>query len=278
MTRWVLAVAVLVAVLAWGAVRAARAGDASPCDAEPVAEFSYADWTDVLERFVDDSGRVDYAGLREDRASLDRFLDQIRRVSPRSHPDLFDSDAEFDAAALAYYVNAYNSLTFSGVLGLDPDADSVWGATGTGLKFFGLNKYKIGGEKLSLKKLEDDWIRAGFGDPRIHAALNCASLGCPRLPREPFLPSTLDQQLDAAMAEFASDPRVVEVSSDGRSVSMSKIFDWFRGDFLDWEREQGRPEATIIDYVNRYRPESEQIPAGADVTFPDYDKRLNRQY
>ena len=274
--RWTLAVAVLVALLAWGVVQA-RAGDVRSGDTKPPTEFSYADWAEVLERFVDDTGRVDYEVLRQDRAAFDRFLDQIRRVSPRSHPDLFKTDVDFDPAALAYYINAYNALTFEGVLDLDPEADTVWGATGTGLKFFGINRYEIGGEKVSLKKLEDDWIRAAFGDPRIHAALNCASLGCPRLPREPFLPATLDEQLDAAMAEFASDPRVVEVSADGRSVSMSKIFDWFRGDFLDWEREQGRPDATLIDYVNRYRPESEQIPADADITFPDYDKRLNRQ-
>jgi hypothetical protein len=239
----------------------------------PELTIAYDDWASTLERFVDESGLVDYAGLRQDRDALDRFLDQVGRVSPRNNPDLFSSEDE----ALAYFINVYNALTFQGVLGLDPDTDTVWGATGTGLKFFGLNKYKIGGETLSLKQLEDDWIRADFGDPRIHAALNCASLGCPRLPQEPFLPATLDQQLDAAMTEFVNQSRVVKVSTDGKSVSMSKIFDWFRDDFLAYERAAGNPGATVIDYINRYRAESDQIPVDAEASFPGYDKRLNRQ-
>lgn len=275
--RWLVPILLLAALILWGkGLSATDSPKVSPAEPSPNAtaassSFDYDDWASTLERFVDDDGRVDYAGLRADRGSLDRFVEQIRGVSPRSHPDRFDTDAD----SLAFYINAYNALVFVGVLDLDPDADTVWGTTGTGLKFFGLNKYIIGGEKLSLKKLEDDWIRADFGEPRVHAALNCASSGCPRLPREPFLPATLDEQLDAAMAEFVD--RTVVASADGTSVSMSKIFDWFRGDFLDWETSQGRPDATLIDYVNRFRDESKQLPADAKVTFPDYDKRLNRQ-
>lgn len=272
MSRWTLLAIVIAGLTVWALARWAKAGESRPSTPQIASTFTYEDWAYVLERFVDDTGRVDYSGLRDDREALDRFLGQVCRVSPRSHPDLFASDAE----SLAYYVNAYNALVFEGVLELDPKAKTVWGMTGTGLGFFGLRKYEVGGEKLSLKKLEDDWIRAGFGDPRIHAALNCASLGCPRLPQEPFLPETLDEQLDAAMTEFVGDPRIVELSG-AESVALSKIFDWFRGDFLDFERAQGRPDATLVDYVNRYRLESEQVPADADVSFPQYDKRLNRQ-
>ena len=252
----------------------AEAGAAEAAAATSSASIlDYDDWASTLERFVDENGLVDYAGLWQDRAALDRFVDQIGRVSPRTNPDQFETDAE----SLAYYLNPYNPLVFEGVLALDADADTVWGFTGTGAKFFARNKYVVGGEEVSLKELEDEWIRAQFEDPRVHAALNCASMGCPRLPQEPFLPATLDDQLDAAMTEFVVESRNVDVSERGTQVTLSKIFDWFRDDFLGYERAQGNSEATVIDYVNRYRPESDQIPADAEVSFPEYDKRLNRQ-
>ncbi|MCB1055320.1 MAG: DUF547 domain-containing protein, partial [Acidobacteria bacterium] len=149
--------------------------------------FSHADWAMVLERFVDDRGRVDYEGLAKHREDLDRYLASVRAVSPDSNPDLFADDD----AALAYYLNAYNAMVFAGVLAKGPDIDSVWGWTGTGAGFFVGMDITIGGKKTNLKKLEDDVVRARFHDPRVHAALNCASLGCPRLPREPFLGESL---------------------------------------------------------------------------------------
>jgi len=130
---------------------------------------------------------------------------------------------------------------------------------------------------MSLKKLEDDLVRAGFQDPRIHAALNCASVGCPRLPREAFLPETLDGQLDAAMKEFVSEERNCSVDSAAGTVTLSKIFDWFRQDFEEFPQPLGQGGGELIDYINRYRAAAEQIPADVKIKFASYDKTLNRQ-
>ena len=138
--------------------------------------FSYDDWQAVLEAHVDDKGFVDYDGLRADRAALDRFLGQLRTQGPTTTPELFPSRED----QLAYYINAYNALVFEGVLGLDADASTVWGFSKTGYGFFVKMKVEFDGQKMSLKKLEDDLVREGFKDPRIHAALNCASADCPR--------------------------------------------------------------------------------------------------
>lgn len=242
--------------------------------AAAVAEdFEYSDWAMVLEERVDDRGFVDYAGLREDRVALDRFLEAIATSGPSATPQLFPERAD----QLAYLINAYNALVFDGVLGLSPDADSVWGFTGTGYGFFARMKVELDGRTTTLKKLEDDDIREAFGDPRIHAALNCASAGCPRLPREPFLPETLDEQLDAAMREFVGEARNCEVDLDAGTVTLSKIFDWFRSDFTTWLEAQGSAGGDLIDYVNLYRAEGEEIPEGLEVRFSKYDKSLNRQ-
>lgn len=235
--------------------------------------FSHAAWGEVLERFVDERGLVDYPSLAEDPNDLESYLAAIAAAGPANRPELFpDRDHE-----LAYYINAYNALTFEGVLDKGPEIDSVWGITGTGVGFFALRKVELEGRSTTLKKLEDDIVRERYGDARIHAALNCASIGCPRLPREPFEGSRLDAQLDAEMREFVGEPRNVQVDRAAGTVTLSKIFDWFEEDFLADERELGVAEPTLIGYVNRYRPADAQIPAELEVRFADYDKRLNAQ-
>ena len=235
------------------------------------AGFSYDDWNEVLKSYVDDNGFVDYAGLRENRQALDRFVEKIETTGPQSDPDLFPTRED----KLAYYINAYNAQVFKGVLGLSPKAKTVWGFTKTGLGFFVQMKIVVDGQKTSLKALEDDIIREGFKDPRIHAALNCASVGCPKLPGKAFEPEALGEQLDAEMTKFVSEARNCTIDSVAGTVTLSKIFDWFRGDFEEYEdRHDG---GNLIDYINRYRPTDAQVPEGLEVEFFPYDKTLNRQ-
>lgn len=236
------------------------------------SSFSYSDWNLVLEKFVDEKGRVDYAALARDRAALDRFLAAVERTSPDSEPALFPARND----QLAYYLNAYNAWVFRGVLARGPETVSVWkGGLVSGYSFFVGMDIVLGGVKTNLKKLEDKTVRARFADPRIHAALNCASRGCPRLPRKAFEPATLDAELDGAMREFVSEERNVAVDAAARRVTLSKIFDWFEGDFLSFEKKQGHANPNLVDYVNRYRAADAQVPREFRVRFAEYDKSLN---
>ncbi|MCB1009419.1 MAG: DUF547 domain-containing protein [Acidobacteria bacterium] len=259
--RTALATLALLALLAPVAAPAAAVG------------FSHDAWTAVLERFVDANGLVDYRSLSGDRAQLDRYLEALAAASPDSAPERFKTDAE----RLAYWLNAYNALVFQGVLARGPESESVWGDGLFGLGFFTAERHVLGGSRYSLKRLEDDVIRARFRDPRVHAALNCASLGCPRLPRRAFQGATLDVALDAALREFVADPRNCRVDAARRTVTLSKIFDWFEDDFLDRERRIGDPRPRLLDFVNRYRDPRDLVPRDFRVRFADYDKRINRQ-
>jgi hypothetical protein len=244
---------------------------ASATSAAAAEPFSHADWTAVLARFVDERGLVDYAGLALDRTTLDRYLAALARTSPDTRPELFPTRAH----ELAYWLNAYNAMVFRGVLARGPERESVWGDGLFGLGFFTRRDLVLGGATTSLKSLEDDVVRARFRDPRVHAALNCASRGCPRLPRRAFAGATLDAELDAAMREFVGEERNVALDPGTRTVTLSKVFDWFAADFRDFERRQGSSRPSVVDYVNRYRPPGARIPAGWSVRFALYDERIN---
>lgn len=235
--------------------------------------FSHDDWGRVLAKYVDSRGFVDYRGLAGDHATFDRYIASVRAHSPESDPGMFPT-ADHE---LAYYINAYNAWVFWGVLDRGPDIDSVWGFLGTGLSFFVGMDIELGGEETNLKAFEDDVIRARYHDPRVHAALNCASVSCPRLPREPFTGEDLDAQLDAAIHEFVTDPKHLKVDRGAKKVTMSKIFDWYSADFLGYLKSEGVAEPNLLDYVNRYRGDAGAIPRGYSVSFSDYDKGLNAQ-
>ena len=251
----------------------AAAGLGGASQAGDAAEFDYRDWTSVLSRFVDDRGQVDYAALAVDRAALDRYLELIAESGPQTTPERFATRED----ELAYYVNAYNALVFQGVLDGHVDADSVWRGLIPGYSFFVKKKFRLDGQSINLRNLENKLVRARFGDARIHAALNCASVGCPRLPTTAFEADGLEKTLNDAMAEFVSNENNVRVDPAERTLYLSKIFEWYRDDFLDDEREAGNDDPNLVDYVNRFRSkDTTPIPRDYAIRFLEYDKRLNR--
>lgn len=188
----------------------------------------YAPWARVLAKNVDHRGRVDFHAVATDQADLDSFLSMFNVI-----------DSGFPRA-------------------LGPVRR---------LAFFGVNRFRIGGERMSLYTLENDVIRP-LGDERVHFALNCMSVGCPRLPREPFRPERLSGTLDAMPREFFAEPRNLEILPEQKRARVSSILKFYREDFL-------KKAPTLIAYVNRYR--SPPIPEDYAVEFIDYDWTVNDQ-
>ncbi len=248
---------------------------ALPANANPAIDDSV--WTEILQRYVNDEGMVDYQGLINDRESFDRYVSSLESIGPVSNPELFPTPAH----SLAYYINAYNAQVVKGVLSRGPEKESVWKGLISGLNFFVRMDITVDGNVTNLKKLEDDVVRAKYKDPRIHAALNCASIGCPRLIREAYTAEMLEKQLDSAVREFLNSEMHVRVDDEKKRVWLSRIFDWYEEDFLDFEKQNGNSgkskEKKQIDYVNRYRSVEDQIPNTYDVKILKYDKGINHQ-
>ncbi len=244
--------------------------------AEEVAAFDHSALDRVLGAYVDDRGMVDYAGLKANAADLEAYVALLGRVSPASHPERFHGRPD----SMAYWINAYNAFAVKGVI----DAYPVESVKDIKLLsgFFNRTYFTAGGKSYTLNNIEHNILREEFKDPRIHAAINCASASCPRLERKAFLPGDLDDRLEAAMRFFVRESRNVRIDREANAVALSKILDWFEGDFTGWyERTYGVEDAKITDYLALYLPEADGVylkqNREADVHHVDYDWTLNDQ-
>ena len=120
-------------------------------------------------------------------------------------------------------------------------------------------------------------MRPRYGEPRIHAAVNCAAIGCPALRPEAFVAASLDAQLDDSMRRFLADRTRNRVA--GGHLEVSAIFRWYRADF-----EQGRDGVNGVEaFFARYADALTDVPRertalrehSLRVTYLPYDWSLN---
>lgn len=218
--------------------------------------LSHASFDRLLQRFVDHEGRVNYSALKQDSRDLDQYYHLIATFSPDSHPDLFPSESH----KLAYWINAYNAtaiktvLTYypiSSVLDVKPPAVFFFLSEKSG--FFVFQRLTYGGKTTSLYYLGNGVIRERFQEPRIHFALNCAALGCPRLPGQAFSGEDLERQLDQETRKFLSEARNFRIDHSGKTIYMSSIFKWYEDDFLNWyQKNYSESKASLVNYIALY--------------------------
>jgi len=165
---------------------------------------------------------VDYAAVKADPAYA-RALGALANAGPASLAG--------HAAAVAFWINAYNLAAIKAVLDQYPTKSIRDG----GSLFSPIWKRKVitvGGRLYSLDDIEHGILRRTVTEPRVHFAIVCASLSCPDLRAEPFDAARLDAQLDAQVAAFLSNPtKGLQPGPDGRTARVSSIFKWFAGDF-----------------------------------------------
>ena len=215
----------------------------------------------MLARFVDNEGRVDFRGLADNSVALNRFVNHVYRVGPASHPKLFSSSL----AALAYYINAYNALAMYNVVDAGiPHSFASWWRRFT---FFYARRLQLGGQAISLYHLENDVIRP-LGDERVHFALNCMAVACPRLPKTQFSAAHLNDQLEREAWRFFIESRNLVVDDKERTVRVSEILKFYTKDFL-------AKAPTLIAFINRYRETA--IPDDYEINFIAYDWTVNAQ-
>ncbi len=215
-------------------------------------------WGELLTQYVTD-GMVDYKGFKKDESKLDKYLNLLENTDPNT----LERNERF-----AFYINVYNAWTVKLILTGYPGIDSIKDLGNLLRSPWKKKIVRIKGNIITLDEVEHGILRPEFKDYRVHAAINCASKGCPPLRPEPFKGSTLDRQLEDSMTTFIRNPKYNYFSKD--TLYVSQIFDWFGGDFKN----------NIIGVFQKYGDEMlkrELQPRKDRITieYLDYDWSLN---
>jgi hypothetical protein len=229
----------------------------------PAFDHSHAAWDALVKKHVvvlpgEHASQARYDGFAADRTALKTYLDALSGVGRAQ----FDGWAKNERKA--FLITAYNAFTVEKILTRWPDIRSIWDFG----KIFG-NPFKddffqLLGGPMTLDGIEHGMLRkpGAYDDPRVHYAVNCASIGCPMLREEAYVAARLDAQLDQQAVRFLSD-RSRNRFRDGR-LEVSKIFDWFKEDFEPRTKYFAR-YAEVLGY-----------PGGdVPIDFLDYDWTLN---
>lgn len=226
--------------------------DLTSTTANSAVNVDHSEWNMLLKAHVNSDGLVNYDGFKKDKIKLDAYLKKLSAYNPDNKWSVQE--------LLAYYINLYNAYTVNLILDNYPtksikDIDGAWTKA----------IVPVGNRKLSLGGIENGILRK-MNDARIHFAINCASISCPKLMNEAYTAGKINEQLEKAANEFINSDKN-DISAN--SVKLSSIFDWYQKDFKTTKTP------TIIDYINTYS--KTKVKAGTPVSYKDYNWSLNKQ-
>jgi hypothetical protein len=243
-------------------------------------DHTHAVFTDLLKRHVvllrdGQASQVRYGSLAADRSTLKAYLSSLSAVT----------EAAFNAFSMpqrqAFLINAYNGFTLELILTKYPDLRSI-----KDLGSFLTSPWKpkwipLLGAKVSLDDIEHSMLRKRgvYDDPRVHFAVNCASIGCPMLREEAFVATRIDAQLEEQTTRFMSDRTRNRFDESGGRLQLSRIFDWYGDDFKRGDRGIVSLQAFAAQHADLLSDSPsgrDRIRSGRfDISFLDYDWSLN---
>lgn len=243
-------------------------GEADDVEAPPsVPRIDHARFDALLKAHVNpETGMVDYDAFKASEEELDAYLTQVIATA--------DLEPLSEEEAFAFYVNAYNAYTIKLILERYPKLKSIRDYK----EPWKQERWEVAGETLSLDQIEHTKLRPVYKDPRIHFAVNCASIGCPPLRAEAYTGEALESQLEAATKHTLSSSKYVEVKKG--KLYLTQLLEWYGGDFTNPEFKGH--EESVAQYVAKYAGEDVAALVGekgakTSVVFKDYDWKLNKQ-
>lgn len=211
----------------------------------------HAGWDALLKRHVawnaaGVASTVSYQGFAAEREALKKVLTDYSAVTPAQYEAMKRDEK------LAFLINAYNAFTVELILTRYPDLKSIKDLGTLTRSPWRKKFFTLLGEERNLDNVEHDMIRAAgaFDEPRIHFAVVCASIGCPALRPEAYSAAKLDTQLDDSVERFLRDRSRNRFDAKGGRLEVSKIFDWYRGDFEKGHQGFSSREQFFARYAN----------------------------
>lgn len=244
------------------------------------ADFNHSSWDSLLNKNVTmtnggKSSVVNYAGMQADKAKLDSYMAATSKVS-RSEFNGWTKDEQ-----LAFLINVYNAGTVELVLTKYPNIKSIKDIGGVFGSPWKQNFIPLLGKTRSLDDIEHNLIRGSkrYNEPRIHFAVNCASIGCPALLDDAFTASKLDKQLEQVTSKFLADSSRNRLK--GSTLEVSPIFKWYKEDFeTNW-----RGTKNLEGFLGRYSAslglnssQTADLKAGkTKISYTSYNWSLNKK-
>lgn len=207
-----------------------------------------------LNKYVSD-GKVAYAALKKEGKTIQALTTKISSINLATASE---------NSKKAFYINAYNLLVIQAIAQLYP-LKSVRDKPG----FFDKTTHVVAGEKLTLNSLEKNKLLLPYSDARLHFVLACAAVSCPPLANFAYTPEEINSQLDSRTKLALNNPAFIRVNTRNQQVLISKIFDWYKTDFTQYN-------LTILAFLNKYR--TDKIPGNYRLNYYEYDWNLNKQY
>jgi hypothetical protein len=222
----------------------------------------------LLKKYVDEDGYVAYSKFKAsgtDRKELQTYLAELGQASI--------SKPAARSSQIAFWINAYNAVTLEGILQEYPTS-SIRNHTA---KVFGYNIWKnlpiiVGEKTYTLEEIEHSILRK-VNEPRIHFAIVCASVGCPRLLNSAYTGSQLEAQLILNSKDFFSRSKNFRISEKSNRLYLSSIIDWFAEDFGENDQERLKAIEPYLPASAQYRIQQSDL----NIRFLDYDWSLNDQ-
>jgi hypothetical protein len=222
-------------------------------------EHTHAIWDGLVKKHVK-LGLVSYKGFMQDQKLLKQYLDSLSSVKEEEYKNFTKEEK------LSFLINAYNAFTVQLILDHYPISSirKIGFLPGAAWR---KNFFTLLGEKRNLDWIEHSKLRVDFDEPRIHFAIVCASIGCPHLISEAYVPSKLNSQLQTSMENFLQDKTKNYYDPHKKTLYLSAIFQWFEKDFTK--------KGSLVQFV---KPAIKQdIPQDVKIEFTEYNWNLNEQ-
>jgi len=205
-------------------------------------DHNHKNYDQFLKNNVKD-GLVNYKAIKSDSTALNNYLENLAKVDEAT----FNTWSE--KQRLTYLINLYNAATIKLIVDNYP-VKSIRDINKAGQGPWKLEVVNLFGKNISLDALEHEVIRENYDEPRIHFALVCAALGCPKLPSRAFIPTNMEEQLDARTKLYLADKSINYIDENQNTIYLSSIFIWFAWDFT-------KTHGTYFAFVKEYLPAEE---------------------
>lgn len=225
-----------------------------------LATVDHKKWQHILEQYIFRQGNNNLFNYKEvidkDKIQLRQYINELSSLDPRNLNR---------KEQLAYWINLYNALTVKVILDNYPTSS----ITKLG-SFFSFGPWDekivtVAKKSLSLNDIEHRILRPIWQDPRIHYAVNCASIGCPNLNSSAFRSDNVEHLLDQAAKQFTNSNKGARIQDN--TLTLSSIYDWFSSDF-------GNNQQDILKHIDTYRTKSKLEGWQGKINY-DYDWDLN---